>query len=123
MINARIQIKELLEMLDLPVKPSFPEGTAELPLITYSEITNVNVEPNHDRIIYQIDVYANTFSECIDITENVDEIISGIGFTRNYVSPDTSIRMDQDLYHKAISYTADINTALNNIYQHKTRRD
>lgn len=120
MTNARVFIKDLLETLGVTVRQTKPEGKVELPLITYAEITNINIELWHDRFSYQFDVYANTFEEAVDLIHKVDDAVTALGFNRDYVSPDTQARVDTDLYHKAASYTADINTLTGNIYQNHT---
>ncbi len=123
MLNVRVFIKELLDQLGYRVRQARPEGDIILPLIVYAETDNVNVGLWHDRLTYQFDVYTNTFSELLDVLDEVDDKIRGLGFQRTYVSPDTTAREDTDLYHKYAVYTADVNTRTNNIYQNEIRRN
>lgn len=118
MINARLQIEALMKEIIPNVLMGHPEEVVELPLITYGEITNVNVERNHDRISYQIDAYTGTMKECIEKMELIDEKMGALGFYRTYITPDINARQDKDFYHKAANYIADVDTHLNNILQH-----
>jgi hypothetical protein len=117
MIDARTWLLQKLKTLNATVKAGQPEGDLELPLITYSEITNVRVGLWHDQITYQIDAYDGDFDDVVELADKVDELLTPLGFVRTYVSPDSQARIDVNLYHKALSYTVDINTRTNNIYQ------
>lgn len=109
MVDCRVQIKELLEQI-VPVKMTRPDGDVELPLITYAEITNTTVEKWHDMMDYQVDVYAHTFREVMQIIKQVDEAMATLRATRTYVTPDTQARQDTYLYHKALNYRLHVNT-------------
>ena len=115
MINARVQIKELLETVCDNVKVSYPEGAVQLPLITYSEITNTNVGKWQDMLMFQADIYANTFAEAVALTQATDDVMANAGWTRTYTSPDTNAREQKDLYHKVLNFTATVNTHTKNI--------
>lgn len=119
MTNIREFIEEKLRPVCPNLKLNRPEGDVVFPLLTYSEITNTHVELWHDRVTYQIDAYENTFEDCLDLIYDADRVMSEIGFKRTYLSPDSTTREGQDLYHKTASYTADINTRINNLYINK----
>ena len=115
MVNARIQIKEALETICERVNLVFPEKNAVLPLIVYAEITNTTVGMWEESVEYQIDVYASSFAELVDLAENVDVAMTELGFERTYVTPDTDARIETNLYKKALNYHAYVDTYHNNI--------
>lgn len=117
MINCRLQIYEALKQ-QLPavsVKSTRPEGALELPLVVYAEITNVTVSRYVDQIEYQIDGYAESLPEVIRLCQAVDDVMSGLGWTRTYITPDSQARQAAGLYKKAANYRARIDTRINNI--------
>ena len=115
MIDARVQVKEILDSVCDNVKMVYPEGDVELPLITYGQITNVRVGKWQERIEFQVDIYAGTFADCMDLYEDVDEAIADAGFVRTYESADSLARVSADLYKKTLNYFAVVNTHENNI--------
>ena len=115
MIDARIQVKELLETVCSNVKAIYPEGDVVLPIVTYAEVTNVNIGKWQDRIEYQIDVRDGTFSSCLELVQSVDGVMTGAGWNRTYESPDSNTREGKDLYHKVLNYSAVVDTYHNNI--------
>ena len=73
MVDAREQIKELLKEIGVTVKPSFPKTINRVPLITFLEISNNNTNVVvRDFIAFQIDSWANSFEEVIDLSMSVD---------------------------------------------------
>lgn len=115
MIDAREQIKELLITVCSNVKMAKPDGRVTLPLICYTELSNLPVNIAYDRIKWRIAVYANTFEEVIQLVNQVEEKMSGIGFTRTFITPDNESRKGTDLYLKRIDYSALINKEKNTV--------
>ena len=115
MVNNRIQIAEALETITENVKMTRPEGDVSFPLITYAEITNVNVGIRQDRIEYQIDGHTNTLPELLVLMAQIDEVMTDMGWHRTYITPDTQARQSKDFYRKSANYTARIDTLTNTI--------
>lgn len=115
MINCRGQIYEALKEITENVKLTRPEGDSTFPLITYSEVTNVSINARTDRIEYQIDAYSNTFGECLALSQDIDDTMTGMGWHRTYVTPDEQTRRGKDLYKKTMSYAARVDTLWHNI--------
>ena len=109
-ISNRVQIKEALLTICDNVKMEYPEGQLNLPLVTYAEITNAMVSKREARMDYQIDAYTGSFEDMINLIKDIDNVMTGMGWSRNYVTPDSSARAGAGLYHKAINYTARIDT-------------
>lgn len=115
MIDAREQIKNLLTTVCPNVKMSRPDGKVNLPLICYTELSNLPVNIAYDRIKWRIAVYANTFEELINLVNQVEEKMSGLGFTRTHQTPDDESKKGKDLYLKRIDYSALINKEKNTV--------
>ena len=115
MTNAREYVKHGLDAICDNVKACFPSGNILLPLITYAEVGNTQSAKWKDVIEYQVDVYAGHFEDVLDLTDKACDAMSELGFTRTYVSPDTTCRVDTGLYHKVLSFQATINTNEMNI--------
>lgn len=115
MINPRKQIFEALQEITENVKLTRPEGDVTFPLITYAEITNASISPREDRIEYQIDAYASSFGECLALSQDIDDTMTGMGWHRTYVTPDTQTRRGKDFYQKTMNYAARVDTLWHNI--------
>ena len=115
-MNNRPQFAELLLSICENVKMGYPEGSVELPLVTYAQITRTSLGKWEERIEYQVDVYDNTFAKCLQLTMQIDELLSGNGYVLTYESPDTATRADTGLYHKVLNYYALVNTNEGNIF-------
>lgn len=116
MTNLRETIGKGLQEIIPNVKMSKPDGKVELPLACYAETSSVNVNIAHDRVKYRVAVYANTFEELVDLTEQVDELMhERIGFTRTAKTSDAEARVGTDLYLCRLDYTALINLIYNYI--------
>jgi len=115
MISNRVQIKEALETVCPNVKTERPEGVLNLPLITYGEITNVHVSRYEDRIEYQIDAYASSFVDIIQMTQAIDDVMTNMGWQRTYVTPDGRARVGTGLYQKSLSYVGRVDIRINDI--------
>ena len=115
MKSVHILVQNTLKAVHSNVLRVFPEKPTTLPLITFAEITNVHQSKWRDEVTFQVDVYAPTFAEMYDLALECDEAMQGIGFYRTYASPDTSARQEENLFKKAMSYEAIIDTYHNNI--------
>lgn len=119
MIDAREQILALLEEIDFPelqVKMQFPKEIESVPLVTFFEVLNTNTDISVvDQIAFQVDVWTNTFVSCIDLTQLVDEKITGMGLKRDYVSPDSDV-VDASGYHrKTLRYSRKVDKRTNRL--------
>lgn len=115
MIDVRNQIRRGLLTITPNVKMTRPEGDVTFPLITYAEITNVNVGKWEDRIEYQIDGHESTLEKLIDLMQEIDKVMTELGWHRTYITPDTQTRQGKDFYKKSTTYTARIDTYHKNI--------
>lgn len=115
MINPRKQISDALLTIIDNVKMTRPEGDVVFPLITYGEVTNVSVNKREDRIEYQIDGYTNTFEECLALSQQIDEVMTSLGWHRTYITPDPQTRRGKDFYQKSMNYVARVDTLFKNI--------
>lgn len=115
MVNAREQIYQALQTCCDNVSVIQPEKAVTLPLIVYGEITNTTVSKWVESIEFQVDVYAADFEEMVELAEDADAVMRGIGFSRIYASPDANARIDTDLYKKALNYHANVDTYHGNI--------
>lgn len=115
MVNPRKQIKSMLEETGATVKMTRPVGDIVLPLLVYSEITNVNVGMRQDRLEYQIDAYSDTFEDCLNLAQEADVIMTKAGWHRTYKTSDEKAKVKTGLYKIALSYTARVDTLKNEI--------
>lgn len=116
MVDTREQVYNALCAITQNVYTDRSEVDSPLPIITYAEVTNVHVGLNHDRLEFQVDVWAETMSECLALVQKVDSSLSGMGLRRNYVSPDSVARESKNLYHKAMNYVGHVDLLLNNFF-------
>lgn len=116
MIDARIQLKELLEEHGLNVKPRYPKNVESVPLVTFFELTNSNTDVKcRDSISFQFDMWANTFEEVIDLTQEVDTIIRNLGLKRDYISADNDCVDVSGYYRKTARYSRHVDTRTNRL--------
>nr|DAU86320.1 MAG TPA: tail component [Caudoviricetes sp.] len=120
MIDARIQIRELLESIEhdgLTVKMNYPKSINGVPLITFFQIGNTGSGMHSviDNLSFQIDVWTDNFDECIDITLLVDEKMIDLGFNRDYESPDSDIIDASGYYKKTLRYSSKVDTRTNRL--------
>lgn len=115
MIDAREQVKNLLLNVCDNVKMSKPDGDVELPLICYTERSNLPVNIAYDRIKWRVAVYANTFEEIVTLVDKIEEQMTAFGFTRTNITPDDESHIGTDLYLKRIDYSALINKERNTV--------
>lgn len=119
MVDARIQIKELLEGIEyegLKVSMGFPKKISYVPLITLFEITNSSTGIKvRDLLAYQIDCWAENFEAVIDIMQLVDEQMVNLGFKRDYVSKDEDAIDASGYYRKILRYSSYVDTRTNRL--------
>ena len=115
MIDCRAQIYDALKTITENVKMSSPEGAVSFPLITYAEITNTYINQREDIIEFQIDGYESSFEELMILMRDIDEVMTGLGWHRNYITPDTRARQSKDFYKKSANYVARVDTLWKNI--------
>lgn len=115
MINVRNQIKEALETITQNVRMMRSEGDITFPLITYGEITNTNVGKWQDRIEYQINGHTGTYEDIVTLMNDIDAVMTEMGWYRTYITPDTQARQAKDFYMKASNYVARVDTHHNYI--------
>lgn len=109
MIDVRKWIKSSLETVCSNVALSPPVGVIEPPLITYSQVTDTPISRMYDDLQYQIDVYASSFSDALELVKKADALMTKLGFARTYQSPDSAAYVGTDLYHIALNYQATVN--------------
>ena len=116
MIDARIQLKELLEAEGLQVKPRYPKEITTVPLVTFFELTNTSTEIKvRDSISFQFDMWADTFEEVIDLTHTVDLVMRNLGLKRDYVSADNDSVDTSGYYRKTARYSRYVDTRTNRL--------
>lgn len=116
MTNIRELVANGLLTITDNVKMTKPAGDIILPLICYSETSNITINIASDRIKYRVAVYASTFEELLTLTDDVDALMSDvIGMTRTAITPDADAKIGTDLFLKRIDYAVTINTAENYI--------
>ena len=113
MTDARQYIYDALRAgCDPPVKGAHPETgeVVPLPLIIYTEVSNVNVSKWLDRLDIQVDVYAAGINDARTYLDQVDAVMRGLGFQRTYTNTDEEARRGKDFFQKTANYRANINT-------------
>jgi hypothetical protein len=119
MVDARKQIKELLEEIEIngmKVSMNFPKEIDSVPLITFFEINNSNTDTKfRDSISYQIDVWAGTFETVIDMAMEASKKLENLGLKRDYVSPDSDSIDASGLYRKTLRYSRHVDIRTNRL--------
>lgn len=120
MIDARVQIKELLESIEhdgLTVKMNYPKSISDVPLITFFQIGNTGTGMHSvvDNLSFQVDVWTGNFEECIDVMMKADEKMTGLGFNRDYESPDSDSYDASGYYRKILRYSSKVDTRTNRL--------
>jgi len=112
MIDARQLIYDSLRAgCDPPVRGAHPEGDEmPLPLIVYTEVSNVNVRKWLDRVDVQIDAYGRSINDARAYLDQADAVMRGLGFQRTYTNTDEDARRGKDFYQKTANYRASINS-------------
>lgn len=118
MINLNPVIYKKLKELNLKVVKNFPKGPGEYPCVVYKEISNVSymrvkgIEVISD-ISYQFDIYSLEEIEVKKIANDVDGVISSLGFNRRFnESLDTS-----NYYRRTLRYSGKVDLRTNLIYE------
>lgn len=111
MIDARQLIYDSLRAgCDPPVRGAHPEGDEmPLPLIVYTEVSNVNVRKWLDRVDVQIDAYGRSINDARTYLDQADTVMRGLGFQRTYTNTDEDARRGKDFYQKTANYRVSIN--------------
>lgn len=120
MIDARGQIRELLESVEyegLKVKMSYPKSIGDVPLITFIQMTNTGTGMHSvvNNLGFQIDIWAITLDECIEIMLKVDEKMTDLGFNRDYESPDDDSVDASGFRKKTLRYSSKVDTRTNRL--------
>ena len=68
-----------------------------------------------DNLGFQIDVWATTRDECIDIMLKVDDKMTDLGFNRDYESPDGDSYDASEYYRKTLRYSSKVDTRTNRL--------
>ena len=112
MLDTRPWIYEQLQTVHNNVKMGNPEGDVELPLICYEEEGELpEGHKGYVLLTYQISVYTGSFSALISMVNDVDDLMTKtLGFERIGITSDKDARQDTDLYYKAMTYRALVNT-------------
>lgn len=109
MIDIRKGFKKRLETLCDNVTVSPPLNTLTLPLLTYSQVSDAPLSRMYNTLSYQVDVFAGSFAEAVELAGKVDDLMEQDGWSKTYQSPDSSAYVGTDLYHIVLSYTATVN--------------
>lgn len=116
MIDARAQIRDALKTVCTNVKMSRPAGDPVLPLVVYAEMSNLPVNKAYVRLRWQVTVYCTTFKDLVELTDEVDSIMSEtLGYTRSSKSSDDGAKIGTDLYMCRLAYVGLVDTKLNGV--------
>ncbi len=115
MIDAREQIKTLLENITLSVpfevKMQFPQSYADGVQVTYFELTNENTAiPVVDKIAFQIDCWAYDMETLVELYMKIDEVMRKTGFLRSFASHDIFPSEIGGYYRKTLRYSRRVDT-------------
>lgn len=112
MIDVREIVTKALTSIITNVKMAKPSGDVDLPLICYSETSNVAINIAADRLKYRVAIYASTFEELSELFDKVDDVMShNLGMQRTATTPDGDANIGTDMYLKRIDYTCTVNKA------------
>lgn len=120
MINAREQIKNLLESIELSkpfkVKMQFPQSVSDGAMITYFELANESTNiPVVDKIDFQIDCWAYDMETLVELYMKADEKLTGIGFLRRFSSADIMPTEPNGYFRKTFRYGRKVDTRTNRL--------
>ena len=109
MINKSRDIQAALSAIPEVKKVSlaYPDSFADLPRVSFFEANNSPAEFSDDceylsELNFQIDVWAEKWDDVYDIAIDVDDAMSGIGFTREFSA---DVPDDQsNIKHKTMRY-------------------
>ena len=120
MINARQQVKNALLTVCDNVKMSRPAGDIDLPLIVYAQTGNTPINMLYDRLKWRVSVYCRNFSDLVDLCDDVDNIMTGLGFTRVGKTGDDTARVETDLYMCKLDYAGLVNKQTLGVIKYST---
>lgn len=120
MINAREQIKTLLESIELStpfkVKMQFPQSKTDGVLITYFELLNESTDiPCVDKLAFQIDCWAYEIETLVELFIKVDEKLINTGFLRQFSSADIFPTEIGGYFRKTLRYGRKVDTRTNRL--------
>lgn len=95
MINLKPQIRAALETIGCRVTTEYPEDIPELPLITFYEATNQDLNEADDEakealIEFYIHVWGDGTEMIEPLAQSVDKAMKDIGFWRTFAADDLS---------------------------------
>ena len=118
MTTIRSDVLHNLKTITDNVKMSRPAGRPVLPLITYEERSNTDVNIAYSRHRYRITAYASNFEELSTLCDKIDNVIGhALGMERVSKSADGDARIATDMYMCKLEYTC----LVNNIYNYIVR--
>ena len=120
MIDARLQIKELLEGIELSkpfkVKMNFPQSVSDGVMVTYFELLNKSTNiPVVDEIAFQIDCWAYDMETLVELSQKVDDALIGMGLLRQFTSPDYPPDEQGRYFRKTMRYGRRADTRTNRL--------
>lgn len=120
MIDIREQIKELLESISFPepfrVRSMFPKSLDDGILITYFELTNTSTQIKFiDSLSFQVDIWTYDLETLVSLACLVDEKLTGIGWLREFSSPDSMAEDPSGYYRKIFRYGRKVDLRLNRL--------
>lgn len=120
MIDARLQIKELLEGIELSkpfkVKMKFPQSVSDGVMVTYFELLNKSTNiPVVDEIAYQLDCWAYDMETLVELSQKVDDALIGMGLLRQFTSPDYPPDEQGGYFRKTMRYGRRADTRTNRL--------
>lgn len=113
--NIRTQILNLLKETGYPVYMEYPVNELTLPRLIYQQVAQAQLGLSTKRVMYQVDCYAETFEEVLEMEGEVIEKMESLKFRPTYESPDATARVDTKLYHKVLSFEGTIDTIYNRL--------
>lgn len=120
MLNLKPVIYNLLKQTGIEVTYFYPQSNESLPLISYFEVSNVEIarvgfKEALTEFVYQIDVWAMKPSECSDIAIQIDELMRTNGFRRQFSTD--MFEQDTNIHHKSLRYRGVVDNKTLIIYQ------
>lgn len=111
MIDARNQIAEALLTVCSNVLATKPEDEEEFPLICFSCVENLPVNMANVRLKWRIAVYSNDFDELLNLENDVNAVMSTLGYTLTSSTPDDQKKKGTDFYLSRMDFSALVDLA------------
>lgn len=120
MVDAREEIKELLESIVFPqpfrVRAVFPKSREDGLLITYFELTNTSTKVSFvDSLSFQVDVWAYDLETLVGLSCLADKKLTGRGWLRDFASPDSIAEDNGGYCHKTFRYSRRVDLRFNRL--------